>query len=109
MAKNDLQRRIALRIAEERAKARMFTVQLSEDIMLIAAEEEFGFAPEALDQLRNRFRIEYEDWREKLETDHKDDKDLWYLQEVHERNLRQILGEYYEDKEIRYGLKGNKS
>ena len=104
MAKNDLQHRIAVRIAAEKAAARLFTLQLSEDIMLIAAEEEFGFAPEALERLRNRFRNAYHEWRLKLEEDNKDDKELWYSQEVHERNLRQIMGEYYEPKELRYGL-----
>ena len=104
MAKNDLQHRIAMRVAIETAKARLFTLQLSEDIMLIAAEEEFGFAPEALERLRSRFRNAYHEWRVKLEEDNKDDKDLWYSQEVHERNLRQIMGEFYEPKELRYGL-----
>ena len=104
MAKNDLQRRIGVRIAEEKAKARLFTLQLSEDIMLMAAYEEFGFAPEALEKLRNRFRNEYHEWRIKLEEDHKDDKELWYSMECHERNLRQIMGEYYEEKDLRYGV-----
>ena len=49
--------------------------------------------------------VEYEEWREKLEEDDKDDKELWYSTEVYEQELRQILGEYYEDKETRYGLK----
>lgn len=105
MAKNDLKRRIDARIAVERAKARIFAVQLSEDIALKGAYTAFGFEPEALDTLRNAIRVEYEEWREKLEEDDKDDKDLWYSSEVHEREMRQILGEYYEDKEIRYGLK----
>ena len=104
MAKNDLQHRIAARISVEKAKARMFTLQLSEDIMLIAAEEEFGFAPEALEKLRSRFRQAYTDWRLKLEEDNKDDKELWYSMEIHERNLRQILGEFYEEKDLRYGV-----
>lgn len=104
MAKNDLQHRIAARIAVEKAAARLFTLQLSEDIMLMAAAEEFGFAPEALDKLRARFRMEYMEWRKKLEEDHKDDKELWYSMEVHERNPRQILGEFYEEKDLRYGV-----
>lgn len=106
MAKNDLQHRIATRIAVEKAAARLFTLQLSEDIMLMAAAEEFNFSPEDLDKLRNRFRSEYHEWRLALEEDHKDDKDLWYSSEVHERNLRQILGEFYEPKELRYGTGG---
>ena len=105
MAKNDLKRRIDATIAVEKAKERIFTLQLSEDIMLRAAHTAFGFAPEALDKLRNTFRLEYEEWRLKLEEDHKDDKDLWYSMGVHERELRQILGKYYEEQEIRYGLK----
>lgn len=106
MPKNDLQHRIAARIAVEKAAARLFTLQLSEDMMLKAAYTAFGFAPEALAQLRDAFRQEYHEWRLKLEDDNRDDKELWYSSEVHERELRQIMGEYYEDKEARYGLGG---
>lgn len=104
--KNDLQHRIAARIAAETAAARLFTLQLSEDMMLKAAYTAFAFEPEALDQLRTAFRQEYHEWRLKLEEDNRDDKELWYSSEVHERELRQIMGEYYEDKDARYGLGG---
>ena len=107
MAKNDLQHRIAARIAVEKAAARIFTLQLSEDIMLKAAYTAFGSSPEELDKLRTAFRQEYHEWRIELEKDHKDDKDLWYSSEVHERDLRQILGEFYEEKDLRYGVVKN--
>lgn len=104
MPKNDLQHRIAARIAVEKAAARLFTLQLSEDMMLKAAYTAFGFAPDDLAQLRSAFRKEYHEWRLKLEEDNRDDKELWYSSEVHERELRQIMGEYYEEKDARYGL-----
>lgn len=102
MKKSGLLNNIAKQVAEERFWARVQAVQLSEDIALKAAYVVFGCTPEDLNKLRAAIREEYDEWCDKIDKDYKYDKQLWYSDEVHERELRSILGEYYEEKEQRY-------
>ena len=100
--KNDLQYRIAVREQIAREQGQHFGVKLSEDMMLKAAYVAFESTPEALDKLRAEFRNQYIEWSDKIGEDYKWDKELWYSSEVHEREMRSILGEYYEEKEDRF-------
>lgn len=97
MKKNDLQRSTERRISLERNRMKLFTIQVSEDIMLKAAYTAFDMSPEDLLKLRDAYRQEYREFQHKFAEDYKYDKDVWYASELHERDLRLILGDYYED------------
>lgn len=71
--------------------------------MLRAAYETFHCLPEELDRLRKKFREIYHERSESIHEDSKwDKKDLWYSSEVNEREMREIMGEYYEEPDNRF-------
>lgn len=96
MKKNDLQRNIERKVTLERQRMKRFVIQVSEDIMLKAAYTAFDMSPDDLAKLRTAYRKEYQEFQHTFSDDYKYDKDVWYASEVHERDLRLILGDHYE-------------
>lgn len=102
MNKNELYRVTKGKLSLELGRVKVFAIQVSEDIMLKAAYTAFDMTPEDLVALRDAYRKEFQEWRKNLAEDCRYDKDAWYASEVHERDMRLILGDHYEDFESRF-------
>lgn len=87
--------------AELRA-SRIFCVQQSKDIMLIAANRVFGFGPDRAKKLADAFDEVYREYATLCVTDAKDDKEIWYTKEKMDRALQEICGEHFEPWDERY-------
>lgn len=82
---------------------RDFVQQLCCDVMLIAANAEFGFGPERLKRLHNTYEDAYDEYADLIIEDAKIEKDLDYAKGKIDMKLKQILGDYFEPWEERYG------
>lgn len=81
------------KISAAKAETRKLTLLLSEDMVRIAAYEVLGASPEVQEKMVERFRAGHKDWSTEVVKD--DDKDFWYSLEVHERNMREVMGDTY--------------
>lgn len=72
------------------------------DMMLIAVDNVFDITPEQARDLASSFSECNDGWAEMVMDDAKDDSDLIYSEETVERRLRQICGENYQSREVRY-------
>ena len=82
---------------------RDFCLQFCGDIMLIAANAEFGFGPERLKKLHDTYEAAYDEYADLIINDTKYDKDMEYAKGKIDMKLQQIMGEYFEPWEERYG------
>lgn len=82
---------------------RDFVQQLCCDVMLIAANAEFGFGPERLKKLHDTYEAAYDEYADLIRSDAQYDKGLEYAKGKIDLKLKQILGDYFESWEQRYG------
>lgn len=97
LAKIKARHEIALRFQRE------FTIQQCVDMMMIAANEEYGLGPERLNRLEKTFYSVFKEYAEMTIEDAKDDKAIEYTKSKLDRKLEQICGEYFKPWEVRYG------
>ena len=82
---------------------RDFTIQQCTDMLLIAANEAFGFGEDWLVKLLEAYQRVFEDYAEMAIEDGRADPDIEYTREKVDRKLRQILGDHFRPWEDRYG------
>ena len=95
--------KIEARYAAELTAYRRFTRQYCFDMMMIAANEAFGFGEERLKKLADAYdqvRLEYADI---VIEDAKDDNGVAYSKDKLDQKLQQIMGENFRPWEERYG------
>lgn len=103
MAKNDILLRLRAKQRAELKGMQAFMLQLSGDIMLIAANEAFGFGRERAARLHEAWVQTWRDFGDLILDDLKSDKDLEYSKEKIDRRLQEFLGEYFAPWDERYG------
>ena len=90
-------------IAEAKCAAqRRFTLQQAADMMLIAANEAFGFGPERLHRLLLAYQETWDEYADLALDDAAADKDIEYTRAKIDEKLRQICGPYYVEWGERY-------
>lgn len=82
---------------------REFTIQRCCDMMLIAANDAFGFGADRLNRLEEVFFSVFTEYAEKALDDGKDDPDIIYTRSMVYRKLQQIMGKHFRPWEERYG------
>ena len=82
---------------------RCFVQQLCSDILLIAANAEFGFGPERLKKLHETYKAVWDEYAELILSDAKYDNSIEYAKGKIDMKLEQILGEHFTPWEVRYG------
>lgn len=100
---NPMLAKIEARHEADMAWMKMFTVQQCVDMMMIAANEEYGLGPERLNRLEKTFYSVFKEYAEMTIEDAKDDKAIEYTKSKLDRKLEQICGEYFKTWEVRYG------
>jgi len=101
--KNPMLAKIEAKHQRELNFFRTFTVQQCVDMMMIAANEEYGLGPERLSRLEETFYSVFKEYAEMTIEDAKADKGIEYTKDKLDRKLRQILGEKFIPWEQRYG------
>ena len=89
--------------AIEMERARLFTIQQCKDMMLIAANEAFGFGAERLKRLSDAYDATFMEYANMTLSDAKEDKQLWFTKGKVDQQLEKICGEYFIPWEERYG------
>lgn len=87
----------------ELAFQRRFTIQQCADMMLIAANAEFGFGADRLNRLEEVFFSVFTEYADMAIEDGKDDPDIVYTRDKLDRKLQQIMGKHFRPWEERYG------
>ena len=100
---NPMLAKIEARHEADMAWMKMFTVKQCVDMMMIAANEEYGLGPERLNRLEKTFYSVFKEYAEMTIEDAKDDKAIEYTKSKLDRKLEQICGEYFKPWEVRYG------
>ena len=86
----------------ERRAANNFMLQQAKDMMLIAANEAFGFGPDRLKRLSDAFDSVATIYAELALEDAKDDRNMWYTKAKTDETLKRICGEHFRPWEERY-------
>ena len=84
------------------AMQRRFTLQQAADMMLIAANEAFGFGPDRLHRLLLAYQNAWDEYADLAWDDAKADKDIEYTRAKIDEKLKQICGEHFVPWEERY-------
>ena len=95
--------KIQARHEMELAFQRRFTIQQCADMMLIAANAEFGFGADRLNRLEEVFFSVFVEYADMAIEDGKDDPDIVYTRDKLDRKLKQIMGPHFRPWEERYG------
>lgn len=99
---NPMLAKIEARHQAEMTYARIFAVQQSKDIMLIAANRAFNFGPERAKLLADTFDEVFTEYATMTVEDSRDDKDIWYTKAKIDQALQEICGESFVPWEERY-------
>ncbi len=86
----------------ECALQRRFTLQQAADMMLIAANEAFGFGPDRLHRLLLAYQNAWGEYADLAWDDAKSDKDIEYTRAKIDEKLKQICGEHFMPWDERY-------
>jgi len=86
----------------EMHEARMFTLQQCKDVMLIAANNEFGFGQDRIKRLSDAFDAAFMEYAQLVCADAESDKEIWYSKAKIDEQLQKICGEYFEPWGERY-------
>lgn len=90
-------------MAEARCRAeRRFTLQQCADMLLIAANEEFGFGPDRLRRLLTAYQTAWNEYASMVIEDSDSDRSIEYTRAKTDEKLRQICGEWFQPWEERY-------
>lgn len=103
MAKNDLLLRMQMRQRAELKGMQAFMLQLGGDLMLIAANEAFGFGRERAARLHQAWIEVWREFGDLILDDQKSDKDLEYSKAKIDGRLQEFLGDYFAPWDERYG------
>ena len=101
--KNQMLAKIQARHEMELAFQRRFTIQQCADMLLIAANDEFGFGADRLNRLEEVFFSVFTEYADMAIEDGKDDPDIVYTRDKLDRKLQQIMGPHFRPWEERYG------
>lgn len=99
---NPMLAKIEARHQIELSRSRMFVLQQCKDMMLVAANEAFGFGPERAKKLGDTFDKVWLEFATMTVEDSKYDKDIWNTKEKLDRKLSEILGEHFVPWDERY-------
>lgn len=99
---NPMLAKIEARHEREMACARLFAIQQSKDMMLIALGDEFGFGPDRAKRMSDAFDETFRKYAELTVSDAKDDKEIWYTKAKVDERLKQICGEHFVPWDERY-------
>lgn len=100
--KNPMLAQIEARHEREKSALRLFCVQQSKDMMLLAANRAFGFGPERAKQLADAFDAVWREFATMTVEDAKDDKEIWYAKDKLDAALRSVCGDYFVPWDERY-------
>ena len=103
MPKNNLLLRMQAKKKQELREMQAFVIQLSSDLMLIAANEAFGFGRERAKRLHQEWEAVWREFGVMVLDDYLGDRDLAYTKERIDARLREILGDDLSPWEDRYG------
>lgn len=81
---------------------RRFTIQQCEDMVLIAANEAFGFGEERLERLRQAYNKVHKEWAILALEDGRNDKNIEYTKGKLDQRLEAIMGKHFRAWEERY-------
>ncbi len=99
---NPMLAQIEARHQAELRASRIFTVQQSKDMMLLAANRAFGFGPERAKQLADALDAVWREFALLTVEDAKDDKEIWYAKDKLDAALRAVCGDHFVPWEERY-------
>ena len=88
--------------AQNAREQRLFTIQQCKDIMLIAANDAFGFGAERARRLSDAFDKAFYDYAIQTLRDAKDDKEIAQTKYIIDKRLKEICGDYFVPWEGRY-------
>lgn len=94
--------RIEMQKKAEIRAMRLICIQQCKDMMLIAANDAFGFGADRLKRFADAYDAVFEEFAQMVVEDAKDDQDIWYSTGKCEERLREILGVHYVPREERY-------
>lgn len=100
---NPMLAKIEARHEQEKASMRTFTIQQCVDMMMIAANEEYGLGADRLQRLEETFYEVFKEYARMTLEDAKDDRTIEFTKDKLDRKLRQIMGEHFVPWEERYG------
>lgn len=101
--KNPMLARIEARHQRDLAFQREFTIQQCCDMMLIAANDAFGFGADRLAKLQETYYAVFTEYAKMAISDGADDPDIEYTRAKVDAKLSQIMGENFVPWEARYG------
>lgn len=99
---NDFLSRIQRAHEHEMREQRRFVLQQCKDMMLIAANEAFGFGADRLKRLSDAYDEVFLEYARVVVDDAKSDKEIWYTKEKFDQRLREICGEHFIPWDERY-------
>ena len=99
---NPMLAQIEARHEREKSALRLFCVQQSKDMMLLAANRAFGFGPERAKQLADAFDAVWLEFATLTVEDAKDDKEIWYAKDKLDAALQAVCGDHFVPWEERY-------
>lgn len=100
--KNPMLAQIEARHQAELRASRLFTVQQSKDMMLLAANRAFGFGPERAKQLADAFDAVWREFALLTVEDAEHDREIWYAKDKLDAALRDVCGDHFVPWEERY-------
>ena len=99
---NHMLAKLDARHQAELSAARIFAVQQCRDMLVIAANEAFGFGPDRVKLLLHTFDKVFTEYAEMTIQDAKTDKEIWYEKDKLDARLREICGEHFAPWDERY-------
>ena len=81
----------------------MVVIQECQDMACIALNEAFGFGPDRLKKFSEAFMRVWAEYATLTVEDAETDKDVTYSVAKFEERLKQVCGEYYAPRDLRYG------
>ena len=99
---NPMLAKIEAKHEKEKEFLRVFTIQQCVDMMMIAANEEYGLGPERLRRLEETFCNVFKEYAKLTLDDAKDDKTIEYTKAKIDQKLAQIMGDNFKPWDERY-------
>ena len=100
--KNAYLERLERQKQAEMQASRLFVIQQCKDMMLIAANEAFGFGQDRIKKLSDTFDAVFERFANLVIEDAKDDAAIWYSKSIIDQRLKEICGEHFVEWDERY-------
>lgn len=104
MPKNSYAIKLQQKKAKEMNRQRLYTLQMSRDMAVIALNEAFGFGAERCKKFLETYDAMFFDFAKDIIADVEADPDGAYFKDVQERRLKAIMGKYYAPRSERYNF-----